>query len=292
MTLPAVSQTTAPRTPLLFVAAAVWVAISMTAGRVAATSVPAAYSDLAQEAAIALLLFGGFYLIAKSSVPDLRPLSSVGFVIRPGTEREFGLGVALGWAIAIVLMLPALLTGNLHLGLTLDVTSVLLTLRSGAVLLLFALNAQMVLAGLPARLLLRIAGPGWTAAAIVLMAPIIVFLGEPGRNLLFIHAGRRVVQCGLSANTRCVAAAWPPDRMDAESATALRSVFTLYAAQRGRCAEPGWRSDSIDRRNLRAGGVELRRHRSHRGADRAFPHHARLCLALHLPAHHRCWLRH
>src|SRR5438874_986214 len=107
MTSPVPSATTTTRPSLLFVAASIWVAISLTAGRVVAAFASAAIADLVQQAATALFLFGGFYLIARSAVPDLRPLSSVGFVRRPGTEGEFGRGLALGWAIAIALIAPA-----------------------------------------------------------------------------------------------------------------------------------------------------------------------------------------
>jgi hypothetical protein len=156
----------------------------------------------------AILLLGGFYLLAGAAIPDLRRLSSIGFVRRPGADREFGVGLALGWAVAITLVLPALLTGNFHLGFSLDAASFLLTLNSAIVLALFALNVQMIVAGLPARLLLRIAGPGWTAAATIFVATLLIFLGEPlpGRNLLFTALGAALFAAAF-LRTR---AAWLP----------------------------------------------------------------------------------
>src|SRR3978361_1146551 len=128
MSTPATSATATLSPARLFVVACFWVAVSLTAGRIAAVHSPAAYADLVPQVVIAVLLFGGFYLLARAAVPDLRPLSSVGFVRRPGADREFGLGLALGWAVAIALLLPALLTSNLHLGFAFDAASLVLTL--------------------------------------------------------------------------------------------------------------------------------------------------------------------
>ena len=172
---------------MLFVVACIWVVVGLTAGRLVAVHIQASYADAIQQAVTAFLLIAGFYLLARAAVPDLRPLSSLGLVRRPGLDREFGLGLALGWAVAIAFVLPALLTGNFHVAVSFDAPSLLLTLKSAVVLVLFAFNVQMIIAGLPARLLLRIAGPGWTAAATIFVATLLVFLGEPlpGRNLLF-----------------------------------------------------------------------------------------------------------
>jgi hypothetical protein len=116
------------------------------------------------------LLFAGFYMMARSFVPDLRPLSGLGFVRRPGAAEEFGRGLALGWGIAIALVLPALLTGNLGLSFNWDSAALVRTLLSATVLVVFALAVQLVLAGLPVRLLVRAAGPAWTTAAILFLA--------------------------------------------------------------------------------------------------------------------------
>jgi hypothetical protein len=208
MSTPATTATTTSSPARVFVVACFWVAFSLTAGRIAAVHSPAAYADLVQQAVTAVLLFGGFYLLARAAVPDLRPLSSVGFVRRPGVARELGLGIALGWAVAIALLLPAVLTGNFHLGFSFDAASIVLTLKSVVVLMLFALNLQLIVSGLPARLLLRIAGPAWTAAATILVAAFMVFVGQlqPGRNLLFTALAAALLSYGF-LRTR---AAWLP----------------------------------------------------------------------------------
>ena len=211
------------RPSLLFVAACIWVAVSLTVGRIAGNHLPAIDADLSQQAVTAMLLFGGFYLMARAAVTELRPLSSVGFVRRPGTDHEFGLGFAMGWAIAIALVLPAVLTGNFHWSLSLSASSLLLTMKGAAVLLLFALNVQMIVAGLPARLLLQIAGPGLTAAATIFVAALLVFLGQPqpGRNLLFVALAAALCSTAF-LRTR---AAWLPVGLQAGWTLSLQLLF-------------------------------------------------------------------
>lgn len=223
MTSAASNPATASRPALLFVAACVWVAVSLTAGQLAAVHISSADTDLVRQTVIAALLFGGFYMMSRAAVPELRPLSSLGFVRRPGADLEFGLGLALGWGIALALVVPALLTGNFHLGLTLDAASPVLMLKSAAVLALFAANVQMILAGLPARLLLRIAGPGLTAAATILAATFMVFLGQPqpGRNLLFTALATALFSTGF-LRTR---AAWLPLGIQAGWTLSLQLLF-------------------------------------------------------------------
>ena len=97
------------------------------------------------------------------------------------------------------------------------------TLGSAAVLALFALNVQMILAGLPARLLLRIAGPGLTAAATILAAAFVVFVGQPqpGRNLLFAALAAALFSAAF-LRTR---AAWLPIGLQVGWTLSLQLLF-------------------------------------------------------------------
>jgi hypothetical protein len=181
------------RTASLFLLSAAWIVLSLAVAGEMTRLVPALWEDLVREVVAAALLFGGFYRIAKAYVPDLRPLSSVGFVKRPGVATEFGLGAALGWGIAIALVLPAMLTGNLDL--TFGFTSIALTrfVLSAVVLTAFALVIQLVLSGLPIRLLVRATGPGWTTAAVVFVVACLAVTGQGGQ-------GRGLIFMGLTAS--------------------------------------------------------------------------------------------
>jgi len=151
---------------------------------------PVQIADLAHYGIAALLLFAGFYGMARLFVADLRPLSAVGFVRRPGIGGEFARGAALGWGIAIALVLPALLTGNLHMSFTFDLASVVRTAISVAMLLAFALVLQLILAGLPVQMLLKATSAAWACAAVVFVVVMLAITGSAseGRTLLVMVA--------------------------------------------------------------------------------------------------------
>lgn len=174
--------------PLLFVASSVWIIFAMIAGRAAAALVPAPWYDLCRYGVIAGLLFGGFYLIARNSIADMRPLSSIGFVRRPSAPREFGLGLALGWGIALALVLPALLTRNLRLAFSFDAASLQACAVGVLVLLAFGVVVQLVLGGLPMRLLVRSTGTTWAVCAAIFVSVLLAVQTGPnaGRNVLFV----------------------------------------------------------------------------------------------------------
>ena len=101
-----------------FLLSAAWIVLSLLSAGELARLAPPVLSDFVRELIAAALLGGGFYALAKAWVADLRPLSSIGLVRRPGIGGEFAKGAALGWGIAIALVLPALLTGNLSIQFT------------------------------------------------------------------------------------------------------------------------------------------------------------------------------
>ncbi len=168
------------RAALLFIVASFWVAVSLTGGRVVAVVAPALWNDAVRQCVTAVLLFAGLYLIARLGVRDLRALSSIGFVQRPSARREFALGLALGWGVALALIVPAVLTGNFRVILLPDAPHLLRLLLSAVTLSAFAMCVQLIVAGLPARLLLRSAGPSWTVIAMMLLAFCMVLSGQAG----------------------------------------------------------------------------------------------------------------
>ncbi|SDF18393.1 hypothetical protein [Terriglobus roseus] len=168
-----------------FLLSAAWTVLSLLSASELSQLVPVIWADFAREVIAALLMLGGFYAMARFWVPDLRPLSSLGFVRRPGIEGEFGRGIALGWGIAIALVLPALLTGNLSMQFSFDGQTLLRTLLSIAVLTAFALVVQLVLSGLPLRMLVKASSPGWAAAAVIFVVTMLAITGtaSQGRTL-------------------------------------------------------------------------------------------------------------
>jgi hypothetical protein len=177
------------RSAVLFLAAAAWIFLSLGAGRETSGAVPALWTDLVRLAVDAIVLFLGFYFLSRAWVTDLRPLSSVGFVRRPGAATEFGVGAAVGWGIAVALVLPAVLTGNLSLTFSADPTALSRTVVSVAVLVCFALLMQLVLAGLPTRLLHRAIGARWTMVAVIFVAVVLALTGQQGQGSSLLFTG-------------------------------------------------------------------------------------------------------
>lgn len=168
-----------------FLLSAAWTVLSLLSAGELSRLVPVMWTDVAREVIAALLLMGGFYAMARVWVPELRPLSSIGFVRRPGIAGELGRGVALGWGIAIALVLPALLTGNLSMQFGFDGPTLLRTLLSVLVLIAFALVVQLILAGLPLQLLVKASSPGWASAAVIFVVTMLAITGtaSQGRTL-------------------------------------------------------------------------------------------------------------
>ncbi len=167
---------------LLFILACVWIAAAVTAGRLASTVAPAAWRDVARQCATAALLAAGLYTISRSYIDDLRPLSSIGFVRRPSAGREFALGLALGWSIALALILPAVFTGNFSLNVFFDAPHLFSFFLAVLTLIAFACCVQLIMAGLPAQLLLRTIGPTWTVVAVLLLAFCLILSGRVGND--------------------------------------------------------------------------------------------------------------
>ncbi|AFL88231.1 hypothetical protein Terro_1945 [Terriglobus roseus DSM 18391] len=202
---------TRPRTnrvASLFLLSAAWIVLSLAVAGEVTKPVPVLWEAIVREIVAAALLAGGFYAIARAYIADLRPLSSIGFVRRPGIAAEFGRGAALGWAIAIALVLPAMLTGNLDL--TFSFTSVAIThfFVSAVVLTAFALVVQLVLAGLPLRLLVRATGPAWATAAVIFVVTCLAISGQggQGRGLIFMALSASLFVAGY-LRTRAI---WLP----------------------------------------------------------------------------------
>jgi hypothetical protein len=185
--------------------------------------VPAPWQDAVHEVIAAALLAGGFYAIARAYVHDLRPLSSIGFVLRPGIAVEFGRGAALGWGMAIALVMPAMLTGNLDITLHFTAIACARFVLSAIVLTAFALVIQLVLAGLPVRLLVRSTGPAWATSAVIFVVACLAISGQggQGRGLIFMALAASLFVAGY-LRTRAI---WLPLGIQIGWTLSLQLIF-------------------------------------------------------------------
>jgi uncharacterized protein len=66
-----------------------------------------------ERAALLFLLVIGYGAMARVLNRQVHPIREMGLVFRAGWQREFGLGVALGWGMLVASILPLVLTGGL-----------------------------------------------------------------------------------------------------------------------------------------------------------------------------------
>ena len=158
-----------------FVVAASWILALLVISIVLLHVVAGPNGMLLRALVLLGLSLGGFYWIALRRVPELRPMSAIGFVQRPSQGREFRLGLAIGWAIAVALVLPALFTGNLHTLLSFDTIHAGQTLYSLLLLLVISITTQLIASGLVFRSLVRATSPGRSILAVALITGVSQF---------------------------------------------------------------------------------------------------------------------
>lgn len=164
-----------------FVVSGAWVLALLVLSILLLHVIAGPHAALVQTFALLLLAVAGFYWIALRRVSDLRPLSAIGFVRRPGVGREIGVGLAVGWAIAIALVLPALMTRNLHTLLSVDGKHAGQTLYSLLLVVATAVTTQVIASGLVFRSLVRATSPGRAVLSVALVTGISQYL-QPGRD--------------------------------------------------------------------------------------------------------------
>lgn len=193
------------RSAFLFLLCAGWIFFSLLLAHRASNEVPALWADLFRQGATAALLFAGFHLIASRGVHDLRPLSSVGFVRRPGIAQEFGRGAALGWGIGLALILPAVMTGWLRLSFDFSQATLLRAAISLATLIAFVLATQMIVSGLPVRLLVRAVGSTAATVAVLFLVFVTTVLSRQGEGSSALFAAVAVALfCAAFLRTRAL----------------------------------------------------------------------------------------
>ncbi len=81
------------------------------------------WSPLIEQAMLAFLLVMGFASFGFFFDRQQNPVREQGLPLRSGWRREAGLGVALGWAIAVVCVLPLTVAGGIAIVLTTQLSS-------------------------------------------------------------------------------------------------------------------------------------------------------------------------
>jgi hypothetical protein len=124
------------------------------------------WSPLVEQAMFVFLLLFGFAGFGFSFDRQLHPVRQQGLVFRKGWLSETGLGVAIGWAIAIVCMLPVVIFGAVFVHLSLSRTGLAWLVVETAYFALGTLAMQLAFRGYPFQI--AIAAIGELPAALML----------------------------------------------------------------------------------------------------------------------------
>lgn len=93
------------------------------AGRGSTGLVSSEWKPLVEQAMLAFLLLLGFAGLGFTLNRQVQPVSAQGFPRRPGWTGEFGMGMAVGWAAALVCVLAMALFGGITIRLSLSLAS-------------------------------------------------------------------------------------------------------------------------------------------------------------------------
>lgn len=155
------------RACVYFVIAAVYFYFARLVAEVAARGLGAGsdHSILKQVICLFLLLIG-YAGMGYAFQQQSRPIASMGLVRRKGVLREFGIGVAFGWALIVACVLPIAIFGGLAISFSRDLASWEKLLVDLIVLAIAALVEEIGFRGYSFQRLMEAVGP--TSASLLM----------------------------------------------------------------------------------------------------------------------------
>jgi uncharacterized protein len=124
-----------------------------------------AWAPLVERSILLFLLVLGFAAMGRVFNRQREPIRQMGLAVRPGWQREFGLGAALGWGMLLVSILPLALSGGLIITFWTIPRQFGILLIDLLVLAVAALAEEVAFRGYPFQRLIDAMGP--TLATIV-----------------------------------------------------------------------------------------------------------------------------
>ena len=148
------------RAYLQFLAAIFYFFVAMSiSGRAARGLVTDAWAPLVQQAMLAFLLIVGFAALGFWLDRQSQPISEQGLPRRQGWIHEAGIGLAVGWAIALVCVLPMTLIGGIAVSFSSDLGSWGWLLADILFFALLALAEEVAFRGYAFQRFVRAVGP-------------------------------------------------------------------------------------------------------------------------------------
>ena len=114
---------------------------------------------LIERSILLFLLVVGYAAMARVFNRQREPIRDMGLVFRPGWQREFGLGAALGWGMLLASILPLVLSGGLIITFWAIPRQFGILLIDLLVLAVAALAEEVAFRGYPFQRLIEAMGP-------------------------------------------------------------------------------------------------------------------------------------
>lgn len=105
------------------------------------------WNPLLEQFFLVLLLILGYAALGFVLIRQKKPVSAQGLPVRPGWTSEAGLGIATGWAMAVVCVLPLVLAGGIAIVLSTDLSAWGWLLADLAFFALLALGEEVAFRG-------------------------------------------------------------------------------------------------------------------------------------------------
>jgi uncharacterized protein len=139
------------------------------------------WSPLLEQAMLAFLLLGGYAALGSWLDRETRPVSSQGLPRRPGWPGEAGLGLALGWSLAVACIIPMVVAGGIAIFLNPQLNAWAWLVADAAFFALAALAEEIAFRGYGFQRFVHAVGPLGAAVGFAAYYAI-VQVQAPGSN--------------------------------------------------------------------------------------------------------------
>lgn len=167
------------------------------------------WTPLAEQAILAFLLLFGYAAIGFWLNRQHHPLSEQGLPRRPGWQREIALGLATGWGIALVCILPTVLIGGIAISVSSDAQAWKWLLIDIAFFAFSALAEEIAFRGYGFQRFVRAVGPvGGAIGFAAYYAIVQSLLPGSSRTTLFTSIAISLVLSAAYLRTRAIWISW------------------------------------------------------------------------------------
>lgn len=192
-----------------FVFGTFWVFLSQIIASVATANTGPLSHEFFFRSVWLVLLLVGFWTMGRTLDKQQHPIREMGLVRRDDALKEWSLGLATGWGLMVVLVLPIVLGGRLDLSFWFTARSLTLTIVNLLVLAIAGLVEEVAFRGYAFQRLKDAVGPTW---ATVLLSGVfgLVHLNNPhgGWPAVFVTVLAGVMLSVAYLQTRSLWLAW------------------------------------------------------------------------------------